>query len=736
MSLAQAAALAAFKGMKDKETKDKSPKKDTLKSPIRQTPKQNQKPKIDALPNIPKSHKRTTSVQSLKVKTSPVKKPIRSIYDVKDLNLNGSPTQLNNSVASLAASASFTHKRNISIQSNDKVSHNNFTTPIQKQHSRTLSQVSTPVSTISGSEDTVRPSIDYFSLSKDSLYAPEMKKSSSNHSNLNISHERAQEALNNVKSSIQAKSIGKDPSLKRRSDTAPHDMLSRMKQSIADKSSNVGSSPKSKNDMINGIRESIELKMITTSVNHFYGFDDYSDNNELNHSESDNNYYHPPNISNGSYTSLGSSILFILDQSNNRSNNTSQRQNNEDEMISVKSSTPVSETPVSATSIPPAIFMTDFDEGFTQPVQPTKSSTSRGSKSGSTPGSPILIPSLGANAREAALGSNENVNHINPRFKFQSFDSTKTMSDESIKSQLKRKPPPIIDSVDNSSHFNSRSLFDYSVISDNDATDSSSRLPQFPDIEKKHNQQHLHNPFKKKKKLDYIDLSNLDNDTDPLYTSSSSRPTTPMLTHQNQPVQLKTTMRKAKSSKKTFNEEKPWKNHTDLVYITEQERKRYEGVWVSNKGLYINKVVTKLIGVDYNGNNSNEEDHKKEETKKEDPSMQAAKLSSSQHDNIEDFESFHSLKKVDIDQLIVGSVVKRLWSRSKLPNETLENIWDLVDYRKDGTLNKAEFLVGMWMVDQCLYGRKLPKKIDNETWSSLESIGLNIQVKKRGKRSV
>lgn len=728
MSLAQAAALAAFKGMKDKEAKEKSPKKPQLKSPIRGTSKQIQN---EPLPNIPKSHKRTPSVQSLKVKTSPTKKPIRSIYDVKDLNITDSPTQTNTSIASLAASVSFTHKRNMSIQSNDKSVQNNLMTPIQKQHSRTISQVSTPVSTISGSEDTVRPSIDYFSLSKDSLYAPEMKKSNSNHSNLNISHERTQEALNNVKSSIQSKSIGKDPSLKRRSDTAPLDMLSRMKQSIADKSSNVGNSPSSKSHMINEIRESIELKMITTSVNNFYGFDDYSDNNELNNSGSDN-YYRPPNVSNGSYTSLGSSILFILEQSNpsrSRSNNTSQRQITNDELISVKSGTPVSETPVG----PPAIFMTDFDEGFTQPVQPTKSSTSKGSKSGSAPSSPILIPSLGANAREAALGSNENVNYINPRFKLQSFDSTKTMSDESIKSQLKRKPPPNIDHLDNSSHFNSRSLFDYSTISDSDGIETNSRLPQFPDIDKKHNQQHLHNPFKKKKKLDYIDLSNIDNDTDPLYTSSSSRPTTPMLTHQNQPVQLKTTMRKAKSSKKTFNEDKPWKNHTDLVYITEQERKRYEGVWVSNKGLYVNKVVTKLQGVDYTVDD-NIDDIKS--NKKEDPSMQAAKLSSSQHDNVEDFESFHSLKKVDIDQLIVGSVVKRLWSRSKLPNETLEQIWDLVDYRKDGTLNKAEFLVGMWMVDQCLYGRKLPKKIDNETWSSLESIGLNIQVKKRSKRSV
>ena len=55
-------------------------------------------------------------------------------------------------------------------------------------------------------------------------------------------------------------------------------------------------------------------------------------------------------------------------------------------------------------------------------------------------------------------------------------------------------------------------------------------------------------------------------------------------------------------------------------------------------------------------------------------------------------------------------MVKRIWKRSRLPSDTLEKIWNLIDFRRDGTLNKNEFLVGMWLVDQCLYGRKLPKK--------------------------
>lgn len=40
-------------------------------------------------------------------------------------------------------------------------------------------------------------------------------------------------------------------------------------------------------------------------------------------------------------------------------------------------------------------------------------------------------------------------------------------------------------------------------------------------------------------------------------------------------------------SPQRFNEDKPWKSHRDVGFITEQERKRYESMWVSNRYLYL-----------------------------------------------------------------------------------------------------------------------------------------------------
>ena len=229
---------------------------------------------------------------------------------------------------------------------------------------------------------------------------------------------------------------------------------------------------------------------------------------------------------------------------------------------------------------------------------------------------------------------------------------------------------------------------------------------------------------------------------------------------QQQPVQFRTTMRttnKRKDRKSKFDEYKPWKNHSDLNYLTDQERKRYEGVWVSNKGNYTNLVVVKLHGVDY----STVKDGKVN-LEHIDDSMRAALIStnaypSSKQEEQESMKSNNGTgikvnsdgsvynsaievpsqannqsrpERVELSQLILGAVVKRIWSRSGLPDETLEQIWNLVDFRRDGTLTKNEFIVGMWLVDQCLYGRKLPKKVESIVWESLGGIGVNINTKK------
>lgn len=189
-------------------------------------------------------------------------------------------------------------------------------------------------------------------------------------------------------------------------------------------------------------------------------------------------------------------------------------------------------------------------------------------------------------------------------------------------------------------------------------------------------------------------------------------------------------MRKAntkKDKKSRFNELKPWKNHNDLNYLTDQEKKRYEGIWASNKGNYMSQVVIKLHGVNYETQKDPKEEAKMEH------SRTAALLSAAavEDSNYNGNNSLHNLDSVEINQLICGPVVKRIWKRSRLPSDTLEKIWNLIDFRRDGTLNKNEFLVGMWLVDQCLYGRKLPKKVDNVVWDSLGGIGVNVTVKKK-----
>ncbi|GAB5586390.1 hypothetical protein Unana1_01290 [Umbelopsis nana] len=47
---------------------------------------------------------------------------------------------------------------------------------------------------------------------------------------------------------------------------------------------------------------------------------------------------------------------------------------------------------------------------------------------------------------------------------------------------------------------------------------------------------------------------------------------------------------------------------------------------------------------------------------------------------------------------------KRVFSRSKLPVDTLAQIWSLADTRKSGTLNQTEFVVAMYYIARCMEG--------------------------------
>ena len=105
--------------------------------------------------------------------------------------------------------------------------------------------------------------------------------------------------------------------------------------------------------------------------------------------------------------------------------------------------------------------------------------------------------------------------------------------------------------------------------------------------------------------------------------------------------------------------------------VTEKERKRYEGVWAANKGILI-------------------------------PS-----------------EASDKKLPPDASNMVVNLVVRDIWSRSGLPRETLEKIWDLVNGLGIGLLRRDEFVIGMWLIDQQLKGHKLPERVPHSVWNSV-----------------
>ena len=109
--------------------------------------------------------------------------------------------------------------------------------------------------------------------------------------------------------------------------------------------------------------------------------------------------------------------------------------------------------------------------------------------------------------------------------------------------------------------------------------------------------------------------------------------------------------------------------------VSERERKRYEGIWAANKNILL--PIT-------------------------DPPSDT----------------------------VCNVVVRDIWHRSRLPDDILEEVWELVDTRSVGALAKEEFVVGMWLIDQRLKGRKLPAKVSESVWESVKMLS-GIKMSKR-----
>ncbi|KAJ6260475.1 hypothetical protein Dda_4701 [Drechslerella dactyloides] len=117
-------------------------------------------------------------------------------------------------------------------------------------------------------------------------------------------------------------------------------------------------------------------------------------------------------------------------------------------------------------------------------------------------------------------------------------------------------------------------------------------------------------------------------------------------------------------------------------FVTEKERKRYEGLWAANRGLHLTDKM-------FDGR----------------PDAVGKKLH---------------------QEAVCALVVKDLWSRSRLPLDILEQIWELVDRgpRPKWWLTRDEFIMGLWLIDQSLKGRKLPGKVQDGTWESVRRMGI------------
>lgn len=168
------------------------------------------------------------------------------------------------------------------------------------------------------------------------------------------------------------------------------------------------------------------------------------------------------------------------------------------------------------------------------------------------------------------------------------------------------------------------------------------------------------------------------------------------------------------NNKKKFDENKPWKSHVDVGYITTEEKKRYEAIWVSNKNRYLEMLP-------WYGN-------KQEKNDLESDINCMSLVSSGLNMDKEIEDSVHANKDDCEEDLMVNFVAYEIYNRSNLPPKVLKKIYDLIDVRQDGALNKQSFIVGMWLIDQCLYGKKLPDKVPDLVWTSVDKMVIGVDI--------
>ena len=80
---------------------------------------------------------------------------------------------------------------------------------------------------------------------------------------------------------------------------------------------------------------------------------------------------------------------------------------------------------------------------------------------------------------------------------------------------------------------------------------------------------------------------------------------------------------------------------------------------------------------------------------------------------------------------LVNLVVRDIWTRSRLPADELAEVWELVDREGGGVLVRDGFVVGMWLIDQRLKGRKIPRQVGESVWQSAAGVSVGLRAGKR-----
>ncbi|RYP17276.1 hypothetical protein DL766_008939 [Monosporascus sp. MC13-8B] len=152
--------------------------------------------------------------------------------------------------------------------------------------------------------------------------------------------------------------------------------------------------------------------------------------------------------------------------------------------------------------------------------------------------------------------------------------------------------------------------------------------------------------------------------------------------------------------------------------ITARERKRYEGVWASNRGYLLDRApddAHPIPGRNQNRSQSQSQSQNQNQDPKTphrgEPSGAAEPENNNKHP-----------PGGDGKDLVANVVVRDIWARSRLPFDELAEVWDLVDRHGRGALDKTEFVVGMWLIDQRLRGRKIPRKVGDSVWWSANGV--------------